>query len=59
MAHLLKIGIPDAFGFIVGMAYVVSHMRGLAAEIANSAHNRYSFREGRMRPKWHSKKNYL
>ncbi len=32
VAHLLEIGIPDAFGFIVGVAYVVANMRGFAAE---------------------------
>jgi len=39
MPHLLEVGIPDTFGLIIGMADVVAHMRGFAAELTYSAHD--------------------
>jgi hypothetical protein len=38
MAYMLEVGIPDALGFIIRMADIVTHMRRLAAEFTHSAH---------------------
>ena len=38
MAHLLEVGIPNALGFIIGMADIVTDMRRFAAKCTYSAH---------------------
>jgi hypothetical protein len=38
MAHLLEVGIPNALGFVIGMADIVTYMRRFAAKCTYSAH---------------------
>jgi len=44
MAHLLEVWVPDALGFIIGVADIVTDMRRFAAKFTYSAHESGSFR---------------
>jgi hypothetical protein len=44
MTYLLQIGVPDALGFIICVADIVTDMRRFAAKFTYSAHESGSFR---------------
>jgi hypothetical protein len=43
VTNRLQVGVPQAFCLVIGVAYIIAHLRDLPTEFAYPAHDKVSF----------------